>query len=232
MKKICITIALVIWAICCVVNVVKNMEHYGVGDWIVILIVAAIPYIIYFAVKNKKQSGKPPKENTLNSVKATNTPNTQNKKKIEKSKPNGLTMRMAVKHINGLPIAENLICEINSYSDRLEFKSGTTNIKLPRNKITDMCIKTDVEIQKQMVSSAGGAVAGGLVFGPLGAIIGGRVKRKDIRTATQYLIITYTDNNGKMAYIGFEVISGLTAAGKLIKEFKQLNTTSGIQINL
>lgn len=71
-------------------------------------------------------------------------------------------MRMSVKHVNGLPIAENLNCEINSYDDRLEFKSGTTNIKLPRNKITDMCIKTDVEIQKQAVSSIGGAIAGGL----------------------------------------------------------------------
>lgn len=95
-----------------------------------------------------------------------------------------------------------------------------------------MCIKTDVEIQKQMVSSAGGAVAGGLMFGALGAIIGGRVKTKDIRTASHYLIITYTDNNSKLAYISFEVTNNLSAAGKLIKEFKQLNSTSGIQINL
>lgn len=156
----------------------------------------------------------------------------KNKQKNEKSKPNGLTMRMSAKHVNGLPIAENLNCEINSYDDRLEFKSGTTNIKLPRNKITDMCIKTDVEIQKQAVSSVGGAIAGGLTFGRLGAIIGGRVKTKNIRTATHYLIITYTDSSGKLAYIGFEVTNNLNAAGKLITEFKKLNSTSGIQINL
>ena len=154
------------------------------------------------------------------------------KHEVAELKAKGLTMRMSVKHVNGLPIAENLICKINSYNDRLEFKSGTTSINLPRNKITDMSIKTDVEIQKQAVSSAGGAVAGGLAFGPLGAIIGGRVKTKNIRTATHYLIITYTDNRGKLAYIGFEVTNSLTAAGKLITEFRKLNSTSGIQINL
>lgn len=156
----------------------------------------------------------------------------KNKKKNEKSKPNGCTMQITVNHVHGLPIAENLICKVYSYPDRLEFKSGTTSINLPRNKITDMCIKTDVEIQKQMISSAGGAVAGGLAFGPLGAIIGGRVKTKNIINATNYLIITYTDNSGKLAYIGFGVTGIVSYAEKLIKEFKQLNSTSGIQINL
>lgn len=165
-------------------------------------------------------------------VVATSKAKKKQKHELTTLKTQGLTMRMSFKHVNGLPIAENLNCEINSYNDRLEFKSGTTNIKLPRNKITDMCIKTDVEIQKQVVSSAGGAVAGGLAFGPLGAIIGGRIKTKNIRTATHYLIITYTDSGGKLAFIGFEVTNNLTAAGKLITEFKKLNSTSGIQINL
>ena len=169
---------------------------------------------------------------SIRMVIATSKAKKKQKHELTTLKTQGLTMRMSAKHVNGLPIAENLNCEINSYDDRLEFKSGTTNIKLPRNKITDMCIKTDVEIQKQAVSSVGGAIAGGLTFGRLGAIIGGRVKTKNIRTATHYLIITYTDSSGKLAYIGFEVTNNLTAAGKLITEFKKLNSTSGIQINL
>ena len=35
---------------------------------------------------------------------------------------------------------------------------------------------TNEQISKQAVSSAGGAVAGAVLFGPLGAIIGGRAK--------------------------------------------------------
>lgn len=58
-------IFLILWTICCIVNVIKNMGHYKIGDWIVILIVIAIPYIVYFAVKNKKQPNKSPKEKTV-----------------------------------------------------------------------------------------------------------------------------------------------------------------------
>ena len=75
-------------------------------------------------------------------------------------KEDGLSLHAAFHHVNGLPIAENLICEIFSYPDRIEFKSGTTSIKLAREKITDACIKTDTEIQKQMVSSIGGRSCG------------------------------------------------------------------------
>lgn len=86
-------------------------------------------------------------------------------------------------HINGLPIAENLLYQIQYYPDRIEFKSRTTSITLERNKITDMCIKTDVEIQKQL------------------------------------------------AYIGFDATNNYSV-GKIVKEFKELNTNSGIQIKL
>lgn len=69
----------------------------------------------------------------------------------------GVTVYTAFHHINGLPIAENLLCEVFSYPDRIEFKAGTTNIKLAREKITDMYLKFDTEIQNQAVSSVGGA---------------------------------------------------------------------------
>lgn len=44
-----------------------------------------------------------------------------------------------------------------------------------------MCIKTDKEIQQQYVSSVGGAVGGAVLFGPLGAITGGRAKKKTVK---------------------------------------------------
>ena len=132
-------------------------------------------------------------------------------------KKQGVTVYTTFYHVNGLPIAENLLCEILSYSDRIDFKAGTTNIKLPREKITDMCIKTDTEIQKQAVSSVGGAIAGGVMFGPLGAIIGGRAKNKKVKTTTQYLIITYTGEQGELKYIGFDIKNDFLSANKLIK---------------
>lgn len=144
----------------------------------------------------------------------------------------GITVYAAFHHVNGLPLAENLLCEVFSYSDRIEFKAGTTVIKLARAKITDMCIKNDTDIQNQAVSSVGGAIAGGMMFGALGAVIGGRAKTKKIKTVTQYLIITYIKDNGELSYIGFDTRNNPPAAAKLVKEFLELNTNSGVQIEL
>lgn len=158
----------------------------------------------------------------------------QKKRKINKDaiKQSGILVHTAFHHVNGLPVAENMLCELSSYPDRIEFKAGTTNIRLERKKITDMCIKTDTEIQRQAVSSVGGAIAGGVMFGTLGAIIGGRAKTKKVKTTAQYLIITYTGEPGELKYIGFDIKSDPPSAAKLIKEFRELNTNSGIQINL
>lgn len=154
------------------------------------------------------------------------------KQETNRLKEQGLTIRATFDHVNGLPIAENLFCEIFSYPDRIEFKSGTTNIRLARSKITDMCVKADVDIQKQIVSSAGGAVAGGIMFGALGAAIGGRAKTKDVRTVTQYLIITYKNEQSQPAYIGFDATGNPHIAAQLVYEFKRLNTNQGISIEL
>ena len=89
----------------------------------------------------------------------------------KKQTSTGITVYTAFHHVNGLPLAENLLCEVFSYPDRIEFKAGTTNIKLAREKITDMCLKFDTEIQNQAVSSIGGAIAGGVMFGNILALI-------------------------------------------------------------
>lgn len=143
-----------------------------------------------------------------------------------------ITVYTAFHHVNGLPIPENLLCEVFSYPDLIEFKAGSTNIKLARKKITDMCIKSDTEIQNQVVSSVGGAIAGGMMFGALGAIIGGRVKNKKVKTITQYLIITYTGEQGELKYIGFDIKNNPPSAVKLVKEFQDLNNNAEIQIEL
>ncbi len=152
-------------------------------------------------------------------------------KKKEKKSFEGITVYTAFHHVNGLPIAENMLCEVFSYPDRLEFKAGTTEFKLSKDKITDICIKTDTEIQKQLVSSVGGAVAGAMLFGTLGAIIGGRAKTKKVKTSTDYLIITYRSDE-ELKYIGFDTKNNPPSAVKLVNEFKQNNSSSGVQIEL
>lgn len=111
------------------------------------------------------------------------------------------------------------------YSDRFEFKSGSIQFKLAKSKIVDISITTDTDIQKQYVSSIGGAVGGAVLFGPLGAMIGGRAKQKKTINVSYYMIITYKNENDELKYIGFDVTYALSKAKKFESEFKKTNNT-------
>lgn len=132
-------------------------------------------------------------------------------------------------HVNGLPIAESMICTVTSATDRFSFSSGAMNFKLEKSKITDISIMTEREIQEQYVSSAGGAIAGAYLFGTLGAVIGGRAKKKKLKDEVHnYLIITYQSPDVK--YIGFEIGSAMKSAQKFVDDFKR--TASGTTVEL
>ena len=130
------------------------------------------------------------------------------------------------KHIYGLPLAENLSCKIEHYSDKFCFSAANTEIDLSLSKITDMTLTTNEEIENQAVSSVGGAVLGNYLAGPIGAMIGGRVKTKGVITTTYFLLFTYiADNEAK--YICFEIPpltlnkdNELSKAEKWVDEFK------------
>lgn len=135
-------------------------------------------------------------------------------------------------HVNGLPLAENAACIIESFPDKFSFSSGKATFDLDKNKITDMCIKTDNELQQQYVSSIGGAVGGAMLFGPLGAIIGGRSKKKTVsRKTISYLIITYESDN-TIKYIGFDVSSSIASAIMFVNEYKSNSNLNNIKISL
>ncbi|EHQ88292.1 hypothetical protein [Desulfosporosinus youngiae] len=137
------------------------------------------------------------------------------------------------KHQAGLPLSEGLGCELegNLSEDNLTITGGGNTFKLAFSKITDMVIKTDTEIQKSYVSSVGGAIGGAVLFGPLGAMIGGRAKEKKSTTTIHYLIITYL-KDGEVSYIGFDVSLNVSRAQNLVKTISSKFRPIGQTINL
>jgi len=127
----------------------------------------------------------------------------QLKKEKEKLQKHNET-HVKMKHILGLPLAENTECIVGFENDRFEFKGGGNSFTLNFNKITAINVLTDTEIQKQYISSVGGAVGGAVLLGPLGAMIGGRAKEKRTTTNTYYLNITYIKDD-KITYMSFEI---------------------------
>lgn len=116
----------------------------------------------------------------------------------------GAVSMIIAKHMTGLPIGEGAECKLYLFNDKVVFEKDANKFNLIFNKIIDVTVKTDVEIQKQYVSSIGGAVGGAVLFGPLGAMIGGRAKEKRSSTESRYLIYTYQKNDA-IDYISFEV---------------------------
>lgn len=111
---------------------------------------------------------------------------------------------ISVPHLNGLPIAENTLCQIYYTDNKIVIDGSGNTFNLSMDKVNAIEMKTNVEIQKQYVSSVAGGVAGAMVFGPLGALIGGRVKEKKVKDIQRYLIITYTSND-EIKYLGFDI---------------------------
>lgn len=146
------------------------------------------------------------------------------KNEIACGKPMSKPIIGSFKHINGLNLPENAQCTVLSYPALYEFQSGSLKFTLLKSKVVDVTIKTDREIQQQYVSSIGGAVGGAVLFGPLGAIIGGRAKKKAIKTYYSYLIIKYKDNEN-LKYIGFDVTNAPFKAQKFVNELKKTNNT-------
>ncbi|MCI1981996.1 MAG: hypothetical protein LKJ45_02415 [Oscillospiraceae bacterium] len=153
------------------------------------------------------------------------------KSKEEKAKiKNDRLSNTSARHFTGLPLAEGTNCTIRHNPDGFVFTAGGNTFNLSNDKITDMCIKTDAEIQRQYVSSVGGAVGGAVLFGPIGAMIGGRAKEKKTTNLTHYLIITYL-KDGQIAYICFEVYE-IGKIQKWINDFRQCPHAQGVSVNL
>ena len=86
-----------------------------------------------------------------------------NKSKIKKNILNlknerNATLFVTLSHFYGLPVAENTITQIFSCPNEYEFLANNNSFKLAKEKVTDISITTDVDIQKSNVSSIGGAI--------------------------------------------------------------------------
>ncbi len=121
-------------------------------------------------------------------------------------------------HMAGLSIAEGISTIITFADNEITMDANSTQFSVTYDKVSDVQVMTNVDIQKQYVSSIGGAVGGAVLFGPLGAMVGGRAKQKKIRTIENYLVITYWKDD-TLDYISFKLFER-SNADRLIEKNK------------
>lgn len=112
--------------------------------------------------------------------------------------------------------ADNMY-DVALYDDYLEIAA---KVKLKYDQITDVYYGLQTEITEKSKSVIGRAVAGGLLFGGVGAVVGAvsGTGTKDVKSKKFMFIISYTSSSGEDAFISFEdtrMYKGVKVANKL-----------------
>ena len=180
-------------------------------DILIAILVLLFVFCFYMAVKTSKAKRKAKK--ILKQAKI------DLNKQMKENKASHVA---SFKHMTGLPAPEGSLCTLFLCPDKIEIDCNGTKFNLNKSKIISVDMKTDVEIQKQYVSSIGGAVGGAVVFGALGAMIGGRAKEKKSSIIHTYLIFSYKKDED-IDYISFDITNCLPKATKFIEDFRSQN---------
>lgn len=103
---------------------------------------------------------------------------------------------LILKHVCGLPLAENTECTIYLAKDKIVIDAFNNIYTLDISKILDISMKNSKEIK----NSISGAVGGALLFGPIGALIGG--SKNEFH---RFFIIIYKDKDFEQKCISFDM---------------------------
>ena len=131
--------------------------------------------------------------------------------------------------IGSLPTGTS--CYVAYNYQRMKFFASGQEFTLDVSKLVDVSVMTQSQVQQQYVSSVGGAVAGAVLFGPIGAIIGGKATKKKVRQSTLYLILTYL-SGGTTSYIVFDVTANPYPGYNMQRNFRYLKKNPTIKVEL
>lgn len=128
-------------------------------------------------------------------------------------------------HLSGLPFAERAKCDIWECDDKLVFYRDTI-IALPYSQIISIECISSTEVRTHFVDNTSGAIAGGLLFGVLGAIAFGGTKTIVEKETTYFLTITY-QSKGDTKYIIFDAAKNYSTAQALADRIKSYLLSDG-----
>lgn len=119
----------------------------------------------------------------------------------------------------------NNMYDVALYDEYLEISSSfaKNKINLDYSKITDVVYSAEIEEIQKSKSSIGRAIAGGMLFGGVGAVVGA-ISGTGTKTKKErhfYFIIAYTSAQGEEKFLQFED-TRLYKGTKIAKKLKEL----------
>lgn len=135
--------------------------------------------------------------------------------------------------VEGLPIPTGTKCSLYLKSNCILCKSAGTEFSIPKERIISVVVDKSKNIQKQIVSSAGGALAGGLMLGAVGAAFGGRAKTKKVVSKKTFLSVVYKGKDGEVKNLLLEPMQNdVYRLKSATKSYNQNNIASNEKIEL
>lgn len=142
------------------------------------------------------------------------------KKLNQRAREVGAIDAACLEHVGGLPISEGKMCFCFLMPNAIMIEVNQSQYYIGSGQLTEVSVKTDVEVKEAYVSSAGGALAGGMMFGALGAAVGGRTKKKTSYNVHKFLMIGYVQNEDEKVNIA--CFKYTRAANIFVKAFANL----------
>lgn len=141
------------------------------------------------------------------------------------------TVNCKLQLVGGLDLAAGSICSAMCSPEFISFSASGQTFSLSPSKLIDVSVMTPQEIQTQYVSSVGGAIAGGILLGPIGAALGGSAQKKKTKIVRQYLIFAYQADS-EVKYIVFDATSAPQNGKKISKIYAYLKKNENKQVSL
>jgi hypothetical protein len=136
-------------------------------------------------------------------------------KKFE-SEP-GFIKKAVLPHISGLPIEKDKLCSILLFSDKFVFFRNEMTYTLPFDRISDISQMNHSELRDTFTKSVAGAAIGGLLLGPLGAVLGAG---NSATVTAIYLVFSYKNEQAEEGFLVFNASNKIIAPNEFIKAFK------------
>lgn len=134
--------------------------------------------------------------------------------------------------VSGLDLPEGTRCRLAYEDSCLRVTALDHDFTLAHEKVRTAAILTHKDIRRQYVSSAGGAVAGAMLLGPLGAAMGGAVHARTVRRRDRFLVFGYGDPGEPTRFLVFQVTQWGSRGREFVAAYKKRSGGSVTHVEL
>jgi hypothetical protein len=151
---------------------------------------------------------------------------------VKKPADNGEIISFRGTHSEGLGLASLVTAKLQLFPDKLIIEAANkdkTTFEIPKDRLVKAEVMIEQETFEKDKSVMGRAIVGGLLLGPVGAVVGGisgTGKKTSKKPPEIYLLVDYINSEGKDAQIAVKNTIDVFKIHKFVSEFNKLTFDS------